>query len=79
MLSKLFFSFYECSNDVWVEWTIQDERFSTKEKPIRGLEDENSEWAQNKKKVDAWLIENGAKPAKDEDSEGETVLIKHWW
>jgi hypothetical protein len=68
-VKEAFFSFYEVSNDVCVEWTVQGERF----------EDENSEWALNKKKVDAWLIKHGAKPAKDEDSEGETVLIKHWW
>jgi len=76
---KAFFSYYECGNDVYVEWTIHDERFSTKERPDRHLEDENSEHALNKKKVDAWLIEHGANPAKNEDSEGETVLIKHWW
>lgn len=81
-VKEAFFSFYRDSNvynDVFVEWTIQDERFSTKEKPDRNLHDENSEHALNKKKVDAWLIEHGAKAAKDDDSEGETVLIKHWW
>lgn len=77
-VKKAFFSFYECGNDVFVEWTIQDERFSTKENPIPGLADENSEHALNKKKVDAWLIAHGAKPGKI-DHEGETVLIKHWW
>lgn len=68
-VKEAFFSFYECGNDVWVKWTIQDEIFK----------DENSEWALKKKKVDAWLIKNGAEPAKDENSKGETVLIKHWW
>lgn len=74
-----FFSFYECGNDVIVPWTIQGERFSTKENPIPGLAEEDSEWALNKKKVDDWLIAHGAEAAKDNDSEGETVLIKHWW
>jgi len=78
-VKEAFFSFYEKENDVIVEWTIHDERFSTKENPDRKLYDEHSEHALNKKKVDAWLIEHGAKPAPNEDSEGETVLIKHWW
>jgi len=56
-------------NDVYVTWDIQSERF----------EDENDEWAINKKKVDNWLIENGADPAPNNKSSGETVLIKHWW
>lgn len=56
-------------NDVIVKYGIHDERFK----------DENSEWAKDKKRLDAWLIENGAEGPKDENSEGETVLIKHWW
>ena len=78
-VQEAFFSFYECGNDVIVEWTIANEVFSTKEKPIDRGADENSEWALNKKKVDQWLIDNGAKGPKDKHSEGETVLIKHWW
>lgn len=74
-----FFSFYECGNDVFVEWTIADEKFSTAENPVPGLTDENDEWALKKKKVDAWLIENGAEGSPCPDHEGETVLIKHWW
>lgn len=31
------------------------------------------------KRIDEWLIANGAESAKDESSEGETVLIKYWW
>ncbi len=56
-------------NDVWISWTINDEAF----------DDEDSEWAKNKRKVDSWLIENGAEPAINKNTEGETVLIKHWW
>jgi hypothetical protein len=67
---KAFFSYYECGNDVYVEWTVHEERFEA---------DDNSEHAVNKKKIDDWLIEHGANPAKNENSEGETVLIKHWW
>lgn len=78
-VKEAFFEFYECGNDVYVIWTIQDERFSTKENPIPGLADEDSEWALKKKKVETWLIAHGAEPAKDEHSSGETVLIKHWW
>ncbi len=78
-VKKAFFSFYECGNDVFVTWTVHDERFSTKESPERYLADENSEHAQNKMKVDNWLIQHGANPAKNKGSEGETVLIKHWW
>jgi hypothetical protein len=70
-VKEAFFSFFECGNDVIVSWTVHDERFSP--------EDENTEWFIKKKKVNDWLVEHGAKPAKDEDSEGETVLIKHWW
>lgn len=51
-------------NDVVVEYTVNGEVFSKK--------DENSEWAQDKRKLDAWLIKNGAKNLED-------VLIKHWW
>lgn len=68
-VKKAFFDISEAGNDVYIAWSIHDEVF----------DDENSEWALNKKKVDAWLIANGANPPPDEDSEGETVLIKHWW
>jgi hypothetical protein len=69
-IRQAFFSYYECGNDVYVEWTVHEERFEA---------DDNSEHAVNKKKIDDWLIEHGANPAKNENSEGETVLIKHWW
>lgn len=69
-IRRAFFSYYECGNDVYVEWTVHEERFEA---------DDNSEHAVNKKKIDDWLIEHGANPAKNENSEGETVLIKHWW
>jgi len=71
-VKKAFFDHFRdtgTGNDVYVTWAIQDEVFK----------DENSEWALNKKKVDDWLIANGADAAKDDKSEGETVLIKHWW
>ncbi len=68
-VKEAFFSFYECGNDTYVQWSIHDEKF----------EDENSKRALNKKKVDAWLIANGANPPPHDDEEGETVLIKHWW
>jgi hypothetical protein len=29
--------------------------------------------------VEKWLAENGAAPASSEDTEGEEVLVKHWW
>ena len=29
--------------------------------------------------VQEWLVANGALPGKDSDSEGEEVLVKHWW
>lgn len=58
-------------NDIFVEYAINNERFDP--------EDEDSEWAQDKKRLDAWLLSNGAESPKDEDSEGEEVLIKHWW
>lgn len=79
-IKRVFFSFFpETRNDSYVEWTIQDERFSSAENSIPYCADENSEHALNKKKIDAWLIEHGANPAENENSEGETVLIKHWW
>jgi hypothetical protein len=71
--------FDEAGNDVYVEYEIANERFSTAEKPIPGLADENSEWALRKKLLDDWLIANGAEGPKSDDSSGETVLIKHWW
>ena len=75
-----FFEIYEhAGTDVFVEHEIANERFSTAENPIAGLADENSEWAQRKILLDKWLIENGAEGPKDDDSSGETVLIKHWW
>jgi len=57
------------SNDVVVEYTIDGENF----------EDEEDEWAKDRRKLDAWLIANGANPPPNKDEEGETVLIKHWW
>jgi|WetSurMetagenome_2_1015567.scaffolds.fasta_scaffold615964_2 hypothetical protein len=70
-VKESFFRIFEDnrSNDVVVEYTIHGENF----------EDEDDEWAQDHKKLDAWLIENGAMPAPHDDEEGETVLIKHWW
>lgn len=59
------------SNGVFVEYSIHDENFSKK--------DENCQQALDKKLLDSWLVENGAKSPKSEDEEGETVLIKHWW
>jgi len=38
--------------------------------------DPNADWLLNRKIVDAWLIENGAQAAKDDRSEGDTVLIE---
>lgn len=58
-------------NDVIVGYTVQDERFEKGE--------EESEWAQDKNKLDAWLIANGAQAAPSDDDSGEDVLIKHWW
>jgi hypothetical protein len=59
------------SNDVLVEYSIHDEVYEPG--------DENSQHAEDKNRLDAWLIKNGAEPPPDNDSEGETVLIKHWW
>lgn len=53
-------------NDVYVNWHIA----STIWEEGEGLDNQL---------VDKWLIENGADGPKDEDSEGETVLIAHWW
>lgn len=58
------------SNDVLVEHSVNDEVFLP--------EDEETEWCQDKKRLNAWLIENGADPGGPGVS-GETVLIKHWW
>lgn len=71
-VKEAFFKIFDrTSNDVFVEWQIANEKFSAA--------DENSEWAQRKKLLDTWLITNGADGPKNDDSSGETVLIKHWW
>lgn len=38
----------------------------------------NRDPSDDEKLLDDWLIVNGADPGGD-DSEGETVIIKHWW
>lgn len=62
-----FFSFYECGNDTYVEWTVQSV-----------APDADVDRAQ-RKAIDDWLIDHGALGSRDDDHEGETVLIKHWW
>lgn len=57
-------------NDVFVEYSINGEVFSP--------EDEKTEWCQDKIRLDAWLVENGADPGGPGVS-GETAIIKHWW
>jgi len=66
-IRDLFYSFYECGNDVWVSWGIADSV------------DDGSEAAKQRKKIDDWFVANGADPAPDENSSGETILVNYWW
>lgn len=65
-----FFSFYECGNDAYVTWTVQEGDTEY---------DSDTESSVNRRLVDKWLIENGAEPRQDGKFNGETVLINHWW
>ena len=66
-----FFSFYECGNDVYVTWTVQDDDTGY---------DDNDPRSVSRRLVDDWLIDNGAVGRTPESPyHGETVLIKHWW
>lgn len=70
-IKKIFFELHSdpaVGNDVFIEWTIQDSIF-----------DPTDQGDIKRKKIDDWLIANGAKAAKSDDDSGETVLIKHWW
>lgn len=67
-VKEAFFEFYECGNDAYVTWTVQEDSIES-----------NSEWAAKKSLVDNWLITNGAEPRQEGTYNGETVLIKHWW
>lgn len=61
------FNIFDCAgNDVYVDYTIADSIWE---------EDEGHDY----KLLDKWLIENGAEGPANDKSEGETVLIKHWW
>jgi len=69
-VKKAFFSFYECGNDVYVTWTVQEDDTEY---------DGDDEFAVNRRLVDAWLMENGAEGRAEDKYNGETVLINHWW
>ena len=78
-VKKIFFELAPdtAHNDVYVDWWVHDERFfyeeGQKEDP------EYCEYVRRKQLLENWLIENGAKPGKSGEHEGEHVLIKHWW
>ena len=67
MPEKLRREFYDTwdnkGNDSSVEWTIAD---SIDPDPIT-------------QRIDDWLIQNGAEPAKSEESSGECVIILYRW
>lgn len=56
-------------NGSYLEWAIADEIF----------DEPDGEWAVCKKRVDEWLIANGAEGPPNADEEGESVLIQFWW
>jgi len=64
-IRAIFFGLYEHikCNDVYVNHELENDT----DPPVEY------------QKLDAWLIANGAKGAKNEHSHGEEVLIKHWW
>jgi hypothetical protein len=67
-----FFKFFDdgqAGNSCYVDWYIQSERY----------EDPLGDWDKRKIAIDSWLIENGAKPAKSDNHEGEHVLVRYWW
>lgn len=64
-------AFFACScagNDVYVNWGI-----------AANILDPDDEYDMQIKKVDDWLISNGAEGPIDGRPYGEEVLIKHWW
>jgi hypothetical protein len=62
-------------NDCYVMYTIHNEDFSQLDmnKP------DNIKWVSDKNALDNWFIENGANSAKDENSEGEDIIVSRWW
>lgn len=80
-LKESFFRIFERKghNDIIVNYTISNERFKYTASDGTEVDIEDSEWALDKKALDAWLIANGANAPITDDSEGEEVLIKHWW
>jgi len=71
-VKKIFFDIFELGNDTYVKYTIADNSFSFDE-------EESKEWSEKSKKIDEWLIKNGAEGPKDKNSVGETVMISYWW
>jgi len=71
--------FDDQGNDVYVTYQIAGERFKYTLPNGVEVDEEDSEWAKDKKVLDAWLIKNGASAPKSKDSSGEEVLINHWW
>lgn len=78
-IKKAFFRLFEdYGNDIYVNYTINDERFKYTLPDGTEVDDSDSEWAHDKIAIDKWLVENGAEGG-SENEEGETVIIKHWW
>lgn len=50
-------------NDCYVDWTINAAK----------------DLSEGELAVDGWLIANGAEGPRNEDREGEHVLVRHWW
>lgn len=72
----LAFKDYYTGNDKYVDWTIWKNQDKTS---LIDLFKAGNKVIIDKFIVDDWLVLHGAEPCKDENSAGETVLIKHWW
>lgn len=65
-LRKEFFALWDDrGNDTFVKWGIAESIYESDD-------DIN-------KRIDDWLVENGADAAPGDDDSGECVLISYWW
>lgn len=78
MPTKVLMAFkeYYTGNDKYIEWTIWKNQ---NKDALIDLFKTGREVIAYKFIVDDWLVQHGAEPCKNENSAGETVLIKHWW